>query len=552
MLSNMLANRVSLSRGDDFAEGHRRPTKPSMPSMHAPRPMFRDHAAAGHLRKMSYDALRRPMDRNESNESSELSVDGDCELKVDQILAERDRTETVLRRKEEDADPLRNSQSQSGSGSLRAKHSQSLSRSERILFSAWNVVQCEMTRKRVLRSEYPLPHCTKKVAWTVLALWTVLCLVLVVVYGAHFDLVYDACAAVEGAGDTADCFKYTASTTPRGRRLMDDLSVDDDGECGWKSPMEDRLYQLILEYISNLIESDDFDLDGIPDHDDNTLLDVGIEGEDVLVGDAIDGRLDVFGADIADSDKWLLSCLVAVLLGFVVWQPLWLYLWAVLYVVLPPWCGVLRCTLRVCPCCFGYFDKMDRAETERERVISEKLQIKPLSDRSEGDAVSKQITGRFLAKPNLKGHAAVPSQSGMDGGDRELIRRHKVSKSDSSKREQRELELSEHYNERSKIVGNVRPTIIAQQMMSLQNRRSGSSVAGSLRQQQSASSSEPEDESPSSQMFGIGDDDVIYFQHANNRHRRGGDRIHSFRDWIVEYDDTMSVDTEQFLSDLSQ
>lgn len=540
MMVNRVANRVSMSRGDDFAEGHRRPTTPSMD---APRPMFSEHAMSGHhVRKNSYDALRLHI----NNESNSCSRDFDSELKVDEILDERDRdrNETVIQKDVVSSAPRSSPSdriSQSGiSGVSRNSGisttclsnesgqsvlSRSLSRKQRILCNAYNVVQCEMIRKRVLKREYPLPYCTKKVAWTILIIWTVLCMILVVVYGAHFDLVYDSCVAIEGS-DTSDCYKYTEWSSHSGRRLMDhngtEFADSADSECTWKEPMEDRLYRLILQYISDLIDSDDFDLDGIPVHDDETLSDVGIEGEDILVGDAVNDRLDIFGANITDSDKWITSCLVSILLGFVIWQPLWLYLWAVLYVLLPR-CGILRCTRRVCPCCFGCFAKMDGDEDQREEVLSEKLGIWNIPDiKSEGDEVSEQMTTRNMVRPHLRGHIAVPSNSILQGGDRtDNMQRISFSVSGRNSNKSSSAEEVELRRELSEVM------------------------------EVEEEEEEDLDNSPSSNMFGIGDDEVIYFQHANNRHHRGGLRIYSFRDWIVKYDDSMSVDTEQFVSDLS-
>ena len=543
METSSFGNRKSISRGDDFAEGHRRP--PTRPSLDAPRPMFSEHSVGGHHchhgRKNSYDALQSDL----NNESSDLSRDLDSDLKVDEILDERDRHETVIMKEMPSFQPRLSQRisNQSGisriSGLSESAVSRSLSRKERILCNAYNVVQCEMIRKRVLKREYPLPHCTKKVAWTMLICWTVLCMVLVVVYGAHFDLVYDSCVAIEGS-DTSDCYKYTEWSSHSGRRLMDNNNgtegaVDCDCECAWKEPMEDRLYRLIVEYISDLIDSDDFDLDGIPDHDDETLFEVGIEDEDILVGDAVDDRLDIFGANLTDSEKWITSCLVTVMLGFVIWQPLWLYLWAVLYVLLPR-CGVLQCTRRVCWCCFGCFAKMEEdAESKREQLLSEKLEIKWLGGngngiwdipdiKSEGDDVSEQITARNMVRPNLKTHFSVVSNS--------------VMHRDLTENSQR-ISISERNSRKSS----------SEEEMEMKLRRELSEVVEV--EDEDEDGDEDEDNSPSSNLFGIGDDEVIYFQHANNRHRRGGPRIYSFRDWIVKYDNSLSVDTEQFVSDLS-
>ena len=75
-----------------------------------------------------------------------------------------------------------------------------------------------MVSTRLLRSEYPFPRCTRKLALALVALWSAGCLAAIVVFGAHFDLFYDACVATDGAADT--CLEEQERRRPsaRGRR----------------------------------------------------------------------------------------------------------------------------------------------------------------------------------------------------------------------------------------------------------------------------------------------------------------------------------------------
>merc|ERR1719242_2722138 len=89
MLESMMVNRVSGSRGDEFAEGQNRDRPPTKPSMFAPRPMM----MSGHSRKRSYDALKQAHlhHHESSHDSSSCDIDQsedemDSELKVDEIL----------------------------------------------------------------------------------------------------------------------------------------------------------------------------------------------------------------------------------------------------------------------------------------------------------------------------------------------------------------------------------------------------------------------------------------------------------------------------------
>eukprot|EP01084_Bolivina_argentea_P167810 291151_1 len=132
---------------------------PSKAPMNAPRPMMYGH----HKRKQSYDALQKHIGHNNDSEYS----------------ADDEKMEYIP---------------------------DTMSQKKRILVNAVRIVHSEMVRKRLLRAEYPLPHSMKHIAWGLMVVQCVLCMVLIVIYGAHFDLVYNACVAWRE--DNSDHYHY--------------------------------------------------------------------------------------------------------------------------------------------------------------------------------------------------------------------------------------------------------------------------------------------------------------------------------------------------------
>ncbi len=143
-------------------------------------------------------------------------------------------------------------------------------------------------------------------------------MILIVIYGAHFDLIYDACVVSnrDGNYNYYKCEQYINN-----KRLLEE--ENNESECYFKELISNRVENGIINYINNIINSNDWNLNGIADEDEKLLVDVGITNRNntnnILIGDVINNRMDIYGANITDSNKWIISSIITLLISLLIY-----------------------------------------------------------------------------------------------------------------------------------------------------------------------------------------------------------------------------------------
>ncbi len=156
------------------------------------------------------------------------------------------------------------------------------------------------------------------------------------------------------------------------KRLL--LSSNDIDECYFKQLINHRIEQNIMDYIYKIINSNDFNLNGISDDDEQLLIDVGITNnnntQNILIGDIISNRNDIYGTNISDSSKWIISSIITLLISLFIWIPIWFYFISILYSIIPS--VLIGWNNKICPVCNCL--KNNKKEKQRQ-LLYKKLQI---------------------------------------------------------------------------------------------------------------------------------------------------------------------------------
>eukprot|EP01083_Nonionella_stella_P085971 238567_1 len=281
---------------------------------------------------------------------------------------------------------------------------------ERMLINAQDIIRTERIRKQLIKSEYPLPHYCKKVAWCLLIVWCIICCAAILFYGAHFDLTYKVCSTTQETYDVHSCAGKSDETLSR--RLL-----TNDTMCYWKQGLNERVLEQIVDYINGLFESGEIEITGLMHVDTELLETLGITNLIAEQTDVYHNRMDIWGTNITDSNKWILTCLNAIVIGFVGWQTLWLFFIAIVYVCLPSK-SVFSCTQRSCPCCFSYFEQRDAVKEARDDLMMRSMDDKE-NEEEKCSALNEEnaLIMNGLIEPNVpqrRQHLAVREESISD------------------------------------------------------------------------------------------------------------------------------------------
>ena len=349
------------------------------------------------------------------------------------------------------------------------KHKPMPRREKNIVETSWKVIAHEQMRKELLKSEYPLPHVCKMIAWLLLILWCLFCCLCIVIYGSWFD--YDWSMSVNG-DDSDDSIR---------RRLQINSG------CDWDSNVTDRITQDIVFYVDEALADTTFT--GNEDEDTETLIDLNIYDNADPIGSAREWldyseRDDVYGTDLTNSDKWLYTNLISIVLGFLVWQVLWLYLVSAVYTTWPK-ISVISGTKRICPCCFNWFAKLDAKEEKRKYDVTRAYLISinrhlALLTMEKGPGSLKRENSQSQSQSGGgRVHASLKMRS-IEIDDFEVAEKKREFESDdeNSKSSKREVSTSQ-----PKRLSGIQPTPLLHAMVEMQIRNNQISGDSSKSQQ---------------------------------------------------------------------